>query len=151
MRDALERLDNLLEKIEGFVLVVTFSLLIVLMTINILQRNVFGQSSQMLQEYMPNLVVWISLIGATIGMKHGKHIRMEISLKFLPAAYQKALHRVGGVFGFLIMALGFYISLSFFANELKLFGAIGWASAIIPVFFLIVAFRYALQVLTPKE
>ena len=146
----LARIDDLIEKIERALLIAVFSTLILFMTYSIIERNVFGHSSQMVQEHMPTLVAWISLLGASLGLKQGKHIRMELSLRFLPQPIQRVMHRFGGAFAALIMGLGLYLCWNFMSNELKIFGSRGYLSLIFPIFFALATFRFMLQVVRPK-
>lgn len=144
------QLDRLLEKLEKGFLVLLFSALIVLMSLNIVQRNIFGQSSQHILEFLPTLVMWISLIGASLALRQGKHIRMELLVRFLPPRVQHFLHRCVGLFGALVMLLGLYLSLDFMAGEMKIFGARGYLSSIIPGFFAVASFRYLLMIFYPS-
>lgn len=145
----LKHIDNWLEKIEKLALVSLFLALIAAMVINIIQRNVFGQSSQLTQELMPIGVLWISLIGASLALKHGKHISMELVLRFVPPDLKRPLLRLSGVFGAVVMAIGFYLALDFMKGELKIFGTRGYLSIIIPVFFALAFFRYVIQIFYP--
>ena len=145
----LKRLDNILEKVERLTIIILFSSLIILMTTNIIQRNLLGQSSQEILEYLPTMVMWISLIGASLAIKEGKHISMELLLRLVPADFKDILHRGAGVFGCLMMLVGLYLSKDFMVGELKIFGTKGYVSSIIPIFFASGAFRYFILSLYP--
>ncbi len=145
----LKTLDRMLEKAESGMLVLLFSALIILMTLNIVQRNIFGQSSQLILEFLPTMVMWISLLGASLALRQGKHIRMELLVRFLPPRTQLTLQRFIGAFGACVMGIGFYLSLDFMAGEMKIFGLRGYLSSIIPFFFAISCFRYLLQIFYP--
>jgi TRAP-type C4-dicarboxylate transport system permease small subunit len=145
----IKRIDDLLEMFEKLVIMLAFSVLIALMVANIIQRNVFNQSSQWILEYQPVMVLWISMLGASVALKHGKHICMELVLRFLPVRLKDACHRVASFFGFLVMATGLYLSESFVRNEFELFGAKGYIALIIPFFFAATSFRYLVQIIYP--
>ncbi len=145
----LKRFDDLLEKVEKVLIIALFSALIILMTVNIIQRNVFGQSSQGILEYLPTLVMWISLIGASLALKEGKHISMEFFLRFVPQNSKDLLHRLAAAFGCLVMLICLYLSRDFMVGELKIFGAQGYVSSVIPIFFATAAFRYFILILYP--
>lgn len=145
----LKRLDDFLEKVERVLIIALFSALIVLMTVNIIQRNVFGQSSQGILEFLPTMVMWISLIGASLALKEGKHISMELVLRFVPQNGKDILHRLAAVFGCLVMLVGLYLSKDFMVGELKIFGTKGYISSVIPIFFATAAFRYFILILYP--
>lgn len=145
----LKRIDNLLEKFEKLLLIGLFSALIILMTLNIIQRNIFGQSSQEILEFLPTMVMWISLVGASLALREGKHISMELLLRFMPQNTKDILHRFAAVFGCLTMLIGLYLSKDFMVGELKIFGVKGYVSLIIPLFFATGAFRYIVLAVYP--
>ncbi|MCX6128628.1 MAG: TRAP transporter small permease subunit [Proteobacteria bacterium] len=145
----LKRIDDLLEKIEKFILVILFSALILLMSLNIIQRNVLGQSSQEILEFLPTMVMWIALLGASLALKEGKHISMELLLRFVPMKSKPILHRMAASFGCLVLLIGLFLSKDFMLGELKIFGMKGYVSSIIPIFFAMGAFRYFILILHP--
>lgn len=143
------RIDQWLEKFEKALLIGLFLALMASMAINIIQRNLFGQSSQLTQELMPLMVLWISMVGASLGLRHGKHISMELFLRFVRPSFRKTIARMTAAFGALLMALGFYLSLDFMTGEIKIFGDKGYLSLVIPYFFAVTCFRYLLQIFNP--
>ncbi len=145
----LKLIDRWLEKFEKTILVGLFLALIASMAINIIQRNVFGQSSQLTQEVMPLMVLWITMVGASLALRQGKHISMELFLRFMKPSMRKTLGRIAAVFGALIMALGFYLSLDFMSGELKIFGTKGYLSLIVPYFFAVAFIGYVIQIFHP--
>ncbi len=145
----LKRFDDFLEKVERVLLIALFSALIVVMTLNIIQRNIFGQSSQGILEYLPAMVMWISLVGASLALKEGKHIGMEFVLRFVPQNSKDILHRLAAAFGCVVMLICLYLSQDFMVGELKIFGAKGYISSVIPIFFATAAFRYFILILYP--
>ena len=146
----LKLLDQWLEKFEKVMLIALFLALISSMAINIIQRNVFGQSSQLTQEMMPLMVLWITMVGASLALRQGKHISMELFLRFMSPGARKTLGRLGAIFGAAVMALGFYLSLDFMSGEMKIFGNKGYLSLIIPYFFAAAFFGYVLQIFHPR-
>ncbi len=145
----LKRIDHLLETFEKLIIMIAFSILIILMVTNIIQRNVFNQSSQWILEYQPVMVLWISLLGASVALKHAKHISMELVLRFLPSNLKDTCHRVAAFFGCIVMGTGLYLSEAFVRSEFELFGAKGYIALIIPFFFASTCFRYFTQIFYP--
>ncbi len=147
----LKAVDGFLAKVEKVLLVGLFSALIILMTVNIVQRNLLGQSSQEILEYMPSMVLWISLLGASLALRQQKHICMELVLRFVPARYKPTIHRLSGAFGMVVMIIGLILATDFMAGELKIFGARGYISSIIPGFFVLAIFRYFVWLIHPEQ
>lgn len=145
----LKRIDDFLEKVERVLIIGLFAALIIVMTVNIIQRNVFGQSSREILTYLPTMVMWISLVGASLALKEGKHISMEFVLRFVPQNSKDLLHRLAAAFGCVVMLICLYLSQDFMAGELKIFGARGYLSSVIPIFFATAAFRYFILILYP--
>ncbi len=84
-----------------------------------------------------------------MALKHGKHISMELVLRFLPEKTKDVLHRLAAFFGVLVMGTGLYLSRDFVKSEFDLFGARGYISLIIPIFFGLTSFRYFTQIFYP--
>jgi C4-dicarboxylate transporter, DctQ subunit len=145
----LKKLDDFLEKIEKFIIIILFASLLVLMSVNILQRNLLDQSSLLIQESLPIMVMWLSLMGASLALKDGKHISMELLLRFMPQHTKGIMHRLAAAFGCLVMLMGLYLSKTFLASEITIFGVKGYLSIIIPIFFATGAFRFLVLSLYP--
>ena len=132
-------------------LILLFSMLIILMSTNIIQRNLLGQSSQEILEYLPTLVLWISLLGASLALRQHKHISMELVIRWVSKRYKLPIFRAVGLFGFIVMAIGLYLSVDFMAGELKILGTKGFLSSIIPGFFMVAMYRYLVFVFHPEQ
>ena len=141
----LNRLDGLLAFIEKTVVVVLFASLVLLISFNILVRNIFGISIQTILEFSPVLVLWISLTGATLALKTGRHIKLEILLRYIDDTPRLVCRIISGIFGMIVMAILFIASISFVKNEWDIFGIRAATSIVFPLFFAISCFRYFLS------
>ena len=147
----LKKIDDLAAGVEQILVILLFTTLIGAMGVNIFQRNVLCQSSTDILEYMPTMVLWISLIGASLGLREGKHIVMELLLRFMPQNIKDVLHRIAAIFGCSIMLIGLYLAKDFMVGEITLFGLRGYISSIIPLFFLMASFRYFVLIFYPTH
>jgi TRAP-type C4-dicarboxylate transport system permease small subunit len=143
----IRKFDQALARLEQGLIVVLFSALIVLITFNIVGRNFLDLSFQQLLEVIPALVMWLALLGASLALKHRRHIKLEVLLRYLGPAAGKAARSVTGVCGALLMGLLFAASLTFVKNEIGIFGGWGWISVIFPLFFALATVRFIISVM----
>jgi len=147
----LTKIDSALEYLEKTILVVLFTALVLLITFNILTRNLIGVSFQETLELPPALVLWISLLGATLALKKGRHIKLEILLRYTGHKSRRTARLISGLFGMAVMAILFAASLYFVRNEWAIFGIRGATSLVFPLFFALASFRYLLSSFTVPD
>jgi TRAP-type C4-dicarboxylate transport system permease small subunit len=131
----LVRIDNTLEKIEKALVIFFFAALVAMIAANILARNLFGISFQKILEISPAIVLWLSLLGATLALKSRRHIKLEVLLRYTDRRMRRLAHVVGGLFGALVMGFLFAASLTFAENEIAIFGLRGLSAIVFPLFF----------------
>lgn len=120
--------------------------LVILIAFNVLSRNIFQVSYQNILELAPTLVVWMTCIGATLGLKKDRHIKMELFLRYCSASVRLAARIGVDLFGGVIMAVLFVAAIEFVQNEISIFGVRGWLTIIFPIFFAIATFRYCTDI-----
>ena len=143
------RIDDLLATGERVLVVCLYSALIVLIVFNIASRNLFHQSFHGILEIAPALVLWLALIGATLGLRLNRHIRLELFLRFCPDETRQLAARIACGFGAVIMSILFIAALQFTVSEVKIFGPWGATASIFPLFFALAAFRYVVHLIRP--
>jgi len=147
--NALEKIDNALAVAERVLIVITFSLLILLVSANIALRNLFGISFQAVLEAAPGLVMWLALLGATLAMRRDGHIKLELFLRYFPDRVRQGARRASSLFGLIVTGSLGIASFLFVSNEIDMFGSWGYVSTIFPVFFAILAFRFLKRMFDP--
>ena len=143
----IERLDNALEKVERFVAASLFTALIALICFNIFARNILHLASHRLLEMAPTIVLWLALVGATLGLKQGRHIKIELLLRFFSDPARRQAIALTSLFGLVVCAVLAWAAVAFVRNEIALFGARGWPAGCFALFFALAAFRFALRLL----
>ena len=138
----IKQIDDFLEKIEKVLAVFLFSGLALLITFNILSRNIFDYSFEKIFETAPVLVLWLALVGSSLALKKRRHIKIELLLRYCPAICRYYSNYAVSFFGMAVMGILFYSSLQFVSNEVQLFGNKGFFSVIVPLFFALSFFRY---------
>jgi TRAP-type C4-dicarboxylate transport system permease small subunit len=143
----LQRIDRWLYMAERGTVVGLFMVLIIAVIGNIVSRNLFGVSFPIILEWTPALVLWLSLLGASLALRNGRHIKLELVLRYCPAGWRRSAARVSAVFGAIVMAVLLLVSFDFLRNELALFGAGGITAVIFPLFFGLCLLRYFLALI----
>ena len=143
--------DNFLARFEKILVVVLFSALVLLITVSIFFRNFIYSSMPRLVEAGPAMVVWLALMGASLALKYQRHIKLELFLRFAPASVGRWATRSVGLFGMACMGVLCWASFDFVANEIDIFGAVGWRSIIFPLFFALAFLRFLIQSLCPTS
>jgi C4-dicarboxylate transporter DctQ subunit len=138
----IKQIDDFLEKIEKVLAVFLFSGLALLITFNILSRNIFDYSFEKIFETAPVLVLWLALVGSSLALKKRRHIKLELLLRYCPAICRYYSNYAVSFFGMAVMGILFYSSLQFVSNEVQIFGNKGFFSVIFPLFFALSFFRY---------
>lgn len=147
--ERLHKIDDGLEKIERVAAVVLFSLLIGMTCVNIFARNALHISSIRLLELSPAVVLWLALTGATLALKHQRHIKIELMLRFFPRTMKMLAVSLTSLFALAVCAALSYAGVAFVRNEITLFGARGWQAGCLVIFFVLAGFRFFLRLLQP--
>lgn len=138
----LKKIDEYIAAVEKTLIVGLFSALILSIVLNIVSRNLFKVSYPKLLELGPSFVLWLALLGSTLALKHQRHIKLEILLRFCSPGFQRTARIAVNVFGAAVMGVLGWAAIVFVQNEIAIFGSRGWLAVIFPVFFTLGLFRY---------
>jgi TRAP-type C4-dicarboxylate transport system permease small subunit len=138
----IKRVDDTLAQIEKGAIVFGFGLLVASILLNILSRNLFHWPSHAVVEAGPRLVLWLALLGASLGLKHHRHIRLELVLRHCSDRMRRRADVIVNLFGAAVMAILMITAVFFVKNEITMFGRQGWLTIIFPFFFGVSVFRY---------
>ena len=148
---SLQRIDDGLARLEKVAVCLLFLGLTLITFGTIVARNLFSASSQQLLELAPAGVLWIALVGASLALRQGRHIRLELLLRFTPDKFRRRARAAASLFGAAVMGILLAASFGFVENEVAIFGARGWIAAVFPFFFTVAAFRYLLGVFQLRQ
>jgi TRAP-type C4-dicarboxylate transport system permease small subunit len=146
-----ERLNEIIARIEKYLVVLLLSLMMVLAVMQIVLRNFFETGLSWGDVLVRYLVLWVAFIGAALATKEGKHINMEIFSQWVSEkgdTYLKGLAHLCSIF---ICGLLTYAAIKFIHFEAQLgstiiLGIPIWIpELIIPITFGLMAFRFTLQ------
>ncbi len=139
------KIDDAAARVEKGFVVAMFLLLILSTLFNIISRNLFRRSFQNLVEVSPSLVLWLSLMGASLCLKDGGHIKIEIVLRFLSGKWKALANVAVSLFGMGVTALLGIAACVFVSGEMAIFGIRGLISIVFPCFFGLSFFRFFLH------
>lgn len=74
----MKRLDRALSTAENALAALAFAIIVAVAFTNVLSRYVFGTSLAFTTEITVNLVVWMTMIGAVIGVREGSHLGFSL-------------------------------------------------------------------------
>lgn len=151
IRQRIRQFDARLEQVERFAVVLLYAILIAALAVHVFARNILHTGSASMLEASPSLMLWLALAGATLGLKHRRHITIGLLRRLLPPVWGQAADRLTGLFAMLLSAVLFYAAILFVGNEIELFGVQGWPSVCFPIFFGIAFFRSALRMMGMQQ
>ena len=144
----IRKIDEFLAVFEKSLVVIFFSALIILISFNVISRNLFQVSFQKILEISPSLVLWLALLGSSLALKNQRHIKLEILLRHSSDRFKTFAISAKSAFGMTIMGILFLVSIEFVGNEIDIFKKWGLISVIFPIFFATSFFRYFIQLMS---
>jgi TRAP-type C4-dicarboxylate transport system permease small subunit len=145
------RLDKLLRlacRLEDGLLVGLLLVMIVMASLQILMRNLFGISIVWGEVMVRIMVLWIGLLGAMIASRKGEHIRIDIMARLMPGRLQTLVDAGVQLITAVICAITAVHAFRFVRSEAE-YGGMAFArvpawlcESIIPVAFMVIALRY---------
>jgi TRAP-type C4-dicarboxylate transport system permease small subunit len=151
--DRWERTDEIIDHVEQVLLVILLSFMILIAFLQIVLRNLLSTGLTWGDPLVRNLVLWVGFIGAAIATKEGKHITIDVALRWRPSLAKIFIEMIAYLFSFLICGLLTLGALKFIKNEIQMgsmafLGISSWIPEIIlPVTFGLMTFRFGLHCL----
>lgn len=103
MKSIAATVDLVVSWAESAVMIVAMATIVTLICVQVVLRYVFNESLIWVEELVRYLVVWMSLLGAGLGLKEKTHIAISILQKVLSPAQGRVVQALADV---LILALG---------------------------------------------
>jgi C4-dicarboxylate transporter DctQ subunit len=153
MKKVLQLVDNNLAKVENFLIVFIFTIMVVFSFAQVVMRNLMNTGILWGDILLRHLVLWVGFLGASLATRKEKHIKIDIlkrivKEKYVP--YIKIIIDSVAIIVCMILAKAGYVFLLMEkeANTI-LFENIPawWLQTIIPVGFSLIAFRFFLKML----
>lgn len=137
----LQKIDALLNKAEGGLLILLLAVMILLAFVQVVLRNAFSSGILWADILLRHLVLWIGFLGAALATSSDRHISIDALTRFLPERIKRGVNTLSSLFAAFISFLFFRAALTFIESE-RLDGSTvyaeipSWyAEAIIPIGF----------------
>lgn len=148
---------RLINKLEDGLLVLILTSMILLAGYQIISRNLFSEGLVWIDPLLRMLVLWVGFSGAVVATRYDKHIRIDVFTKYLPVKILPYVQRTVYLFAVSICLLIGWHATRFVYSEYEystvaFAGIPAWVTAlIIPVSFILIAFRYGLLFVSPPK
>ncbi|RKY54841.1 MAG: TRAP transporter small permease [Candidatus Neomarinimicrobiota bacterium] len=145
-----------IEKITTAMAVFLMLSLVILAFLQVVLRNFFSIGFSAVEEFMRNGVLWIALVGAVLTTFRGKHISVDILLRYLSSTPKKIVTWIITAFASFMCIIMTWYSILFIKMEIESGSVIGgfcpaWIIEIIlPVGFLLLAISFPIKTLDSK-
>src|SRR3989304_920029 len=146
------RLDTVLTRLEGTLLVVFLSIMLVLSFVQVVLRNAFSESLLWGDILLRHLVLWIGFIGAALATSTDRHIPIDAPTRFLTPKLKNAAKIVTNLFAATVCYFLLRASVTFVENELldqsTVYGDISsiYSQIIIPVGFGLIILHFLIRI-----
>lgn len=148
----LQRLDALLNKAEGALLILLLVVMLVLAFLQVVLRNFFSSGFLWADIVLRHLVLWIGFLGAALATSQERHISIDAITRFLSPRLKHAMHVVTNLFAAVVCYYLMTASITFIRSEVEAGTTVyadipGWyAEVIIPVGFGLLMVHFAVRV-----
>ena len=147
----LKQVDLILEKIEGHLIVLILSLMILLSFGQMLLRNFFDQGIIWGDTLLRQWVLWLGFLGASMAAKQNKHISIEVFSNFLSPYWKQIIKSftqlaAGIISGFLAWAAWSFMIFEKESESVLFLDLPVWIFQIIlPYSFMVIALRFIIS------
>lgn len=146
------RLDSILTRVEGWLVIALLSVMILLSFVQVVLRNAFSESLAWGDILLRHLVLWVGFLGAALATSNERHINIDALTRFLTPKLKHAVKIVTNLFAASICFLLFQASITFLSNEISdkstVFGSVPsiYSEIIIPVGFGLIIIHFLIRV-----
>ncbi len=91
--------NRALNRLEDWLMVISMALITILITTQVVLRYVFASSFPWAEEVTRFIVIWMSFIGAAMGVRTGAHVSVDLLVTFVPPGWHRPLAATTAVCG----------------------------------------------------
>ena len=147
------RLVRLVTWAENALLVILLAAMVLLAAMQIVLRNFMGVSIAGSDQLLRLLVLWVGFMGAVTASREGKHIHVDVIVRWFPGRAKALARAITDLFTLAVCGVLAWESLRYLvrsreAGEIAFAAVPLWlAAAILPLAFGLIGLRYALRLL----
>lgn len=150
--NVLQRMDALLNKFEGALLIFFLAVILVMAFLQVVLRNFFSFGFLWADILLRHLVLWIGFLGAALATSQERHISIDALTRFLPVRLKHAMRVFTNLFAALVCYYLMTAAITFVQSEIDAGTTVyanipGWyAEVIIPVGFGLLMIHFFVRV-----
>lgn len=88
---------NMLKKIQDWIVIIGLGIMTIITVYAVFNRFIFKQAITWSDEATRYLFIWVSLIGASIGVEQGVHANVSVFVDFIPKSVRKYAYVIANV------------------------------------------------------
>jgi len=113
-----DALNKVLDTLENVAMVIFMSIATVLTVIQVVYRYGFNSSIFWIEEAVIYSIICMSFVGASMGVRHGVHISVDVLNAIVPPAINRWLHIITAVLGIAFAGYLAYFGFQLYFNTL---------------------------------
>jgi TRAP-type C4-dicarboxylate transport system permease small subunit len=145
MKKYISSLDN---NFERWLSLIFYMMIAVTIISEVIRRFVFSYSSIWGEEVARYCFIYMAWLGASLGVKHRVHIRIDIILNFLPNRGQSIIYLFGDFLTLILAVIALYVSMGSVLTSIE-FGSVThglrigqyWFLMAVPIGFTLIVIR----------
>ncbi|MDR9439187.1 MAG: TRAP transporter small permease [Halomonas sp.] len=114
-----EALNKFIDRLENVAMVAFMSIATIITTFQVVYRYGFNSSLSWAEEVVIYSIVCMSFVGASMGVRHGAHISVDVLNAFAPPAVNRWLHILTAVLGIVFAVMMAYLGFRLFSLTLE--------------------------------
>lgn len=135
--------------LEEALLAVMMAVMVVVSAAQIALRNLFAYSLPWAEPLVQVLLLWVTMVGAMVATRQGRHLRIDLVLRWAPAGWRGGLERTaaglaGAICGLLASVGSAFVKGEAAAGTTGVFGLPTWHFQLVfPLCFGVMCLRFA--------
>ena len=113
-------LDKIVVKIEDYVCIVTFVIMLTLTFVNVVSRFALHMALSFTEEIVTGLFVIASLAGTSVAVRNQSHLGLDFVIGFMPRKVQKVVAIVATILAIIMCGVMFYYGVLMVRQEMFL-------------------------------
>ena len=147
----LMKLDQLVEKMEGWTLILILFVLMCVAFLQVVLRNFFSTALPWGDGLTRALVLWAGFVGGSLAIKQGRYLNTDVLTRLFPSNWKRRARCIVYIYTILVCFFLGYAGLHFVASEreamtMSSLGVANWiVASVIPAVFFLICFRFGLK------
>ena len=115
----IKALNNWIDRLENVAMVAFMSIATVITAVQVVYRYGFNSSFYWAEEVVIYSIICMSFVGASMGVRHGTHISVDILNAIVSPAINRYLHIIAAILGLVFAGFMIYFGFQLFFNTLN--------------------------------